>query len=98
LMEDLQEQQDLQNEIAQVMSSGNRIADDDELLAELDALESQQQDEMLIGSIPSGPVGTTTAAPRVATAPAPSTTITRPAGSLSEEEEAELAALQQSLN
>jgi len=102
LMEDLQEQQDLQNEIAQVMSSGNRIADDDELLAELEAIESQQQDEMLIGAgnVPSGPVAATTGVPaaketsKAVAAPI----VARPAGSLSEEEEAELAALQQSLN
>jgi hypothetical protein len=104
LMEDLQEQQDLQNEIAQVMSSGNRIADDDELLAELEAIESQQQDEMLIGAgnVPSGPVAATTGVPAAketsSKAAAAAPIVARLAGSLSEEEEAELAALQQSLN
>jgi hypothetical protein len=98
LMEDLQEQQDLQNEIAQVMSSGNRIADDEELLAELDAMESKQQDEILIGagSVPSGPVAATPTT--AAKAPVVAVPTQRPVGSLSEEEEAELAALQQSLN
>ena len=99
LMEDLQEQQDLQNEIAQVMSSGNRIGDDEDLMKELEALESQQQDELLIGasSVPSGPVAATkqaAKAPAVAAAPGSSSA----RSSLTEEEEAELAALQQSLN
>jgi charged multivesicular body protein 4 len=101
LMEDLQEQQELQDEIAQVMSSGNRIGDDEDLMKELEALESQQQDELLIGAsnVPSGPVATASKqavkAPAVASAPAASSSAR---SSLTEEEEAELAALQQSLN
>ena len=106
LMEDLQEQQDLQNEIAQVMSTGNRIGDDEELMKELEALESQQQDEILIGAsfVPSGPVVTaaakaaapTVVPPKAVSAAAANTSSSR--SSLTEEEEAELAALQQSLN
>ena len=101
LMDDLQEQQDLQNEIAQVMSSGNRVGDEEELMAELEALESQQQDEILIGAsnVPSGAVAATKA-PVVAAAAAAAPAAANKSGrsSLTEEEEAELAALQQSLN
>jgi len=103
LMEDLQEQQELQDEIAQVMSSGNRIGDDEDLMKELEALESQQQDELLIGAsnVPSGPVASASkqavkAAPAVASAAQAASSSAR--SSLTEEEEAELAALQQSLN
>jgi len=102
LMEDLQEQQDLQNEIAQVMSSGNRIADDEDLMKELEALESQQQDEILIGAsnVPSGPVATGTKQTTKVAAPTAPVVAASSSGrsSLTEEEEAELAALQQSLN
>lgn len=91
LMEDLQEQQDLQNEIAQVMSTGTRIAgeDEDELLRELETMQAKQLEEQLIGagSVPSTSVAA--AAPTVVAAPT--------ANSLSQDEEAELAALQQGL-
>ena len=91
LMEDLQEQQDLQNEIAQVMSTGTRIAgeDEDELLRELETMQAKQLEEQLIGagSVPSTSVAA--AAPTVVAAPT--------ANSLTQDEEAELAALQQGL-
>ena len=101
LMEDMQEQLDLQNEIAQVMSAGNRITDDEDLMRELEQLQESTLEEQLIGagSVPSGPVATTTAAPVVAasvqkTASAP----VRNAAGLTADEEAELAALQQGLS
>ena len=97
LMEDLQEQQDLQNEIAQVMSAGNRIGEDEDLMRELEAMQASHFDEQLIStSVPS-------AAPKSATkttVPVTQQTAAKPAttSGLSEEEEAELAALQQALN
>ena len=85
LMEDLQEQQDLQNEIAQVMSTGTRIAgeDEDELLRELETMQAKQLEEQLIGA---GSVPSTSVAAAAPTA-----------NSLTQDEEAELAALQQGL-
>ena len=95
LMEDLQEQQELQNEIAQVMSAGNRIADDEDLLNELEQIQASQLEEQLIGgSVPSGPVATKTAA-AVPAASVPAV-VNRP-GSITPDEEAELAALQQGM-
>jgi charged multivesicular body protein 4 len=99
LMEDMQEQLDLQNEIAQVMSAGNRIGEDEDLMRELEQLQEATLDEQLIGagSVPSGPVADKSApvAAKAATtaAPAPVT-----AGGLTADEEAELAALQQGLS
>lgn len=96
LMEDLQEQQDLQNEIAQVMSAGNRIADDEDLVNELEQLQASQLDEQLLGaSVPSGPVAGKAAPQSVAATPARATV---PEGGITAEEEAELAALQQGLS
>jgi hypothetical protein len=96
LMEDMQEQLDLQNEIAQVMSAGNRIGEDEELLKELEQLQESTLDEQLIGAVPSGPVGDKTAAVSRA-APAVAATASS-SGGLTAEEEAELAALQQGLS
>lgn len=93
LMEDLQEQQDLQNEIAQVMSAGNRIADDEDLLRELEEMQANQLEEQLIGSnVPSGAIAAKSAA-KIAAKSAPTVV-----DGLNEDEEAELAALQQALN
>ena len=105
LMEDMQEQLDLQNEIAQVMSAGNRIGEDEDLLKELEQLQESTLEEQLIGAVPSGPVGDKTAAAQVATkspavsraAPAVAATASS-SGGLTAEEEAELAALQQGLS
>ena len=96
LMEDLQEQQELQNEIAQVMSAGTRVADDDELLRELESMQASQLEEQLIGAgpVPSGPVA---AAPQIQTQTI-AKTATSAAASLSADEEAELEALQQGLS
>jgi charged multivesicular body protein 4 len=97
LMEDMQEQLDLQNEIAQVMSAGNRIGEDDDLLRELEQLQEATLDEQLIGSVPSGPVSTT-AAPVVAEKRAAPAAPVRNEAGLTADEEAELAALQQGLS
>eukprot|EP00453_Perkinsus_chesapeaki_P003412 CAMPEP_0185915458 /NCGR_PEP_ID=MMETSP0924C-20121207/2418_1 /TAXON_ID=321610 /ORGANISM="Perkinsus chesapeaki, Strain ATCC PRA-65" /LENGTH=46 /DNA_ID= /DNA_START= /DNA_END= /DNA_ORIENTATION= len=42
------EQQDLQNEVSQVLSSGNQIMDDDELLNELDQIEAEELDKQMV--------------------------------------------------
>lgn len=101
LMEDMQEQLDLQNEIAQVMSAGNRIAEDDDLLRELEQLQESTLDEQLIGAgqVPSGPIADATGAPAVAAKAAPAKAAPQPVSSsgLTADEEAELAALQQGL-
>ena len=92
LMDDMQEQQELQNEIAQVLSQGVRVTDDDELLAELEALQTCELEKNMapaqpaatLPSLPSARVATNSsaqAAPAVAT------------GGLTAEEQAELAAL-----
>jgi charged multivesicular body protein 4 len=104
LMEDMQEQLDLQNEIAQVMSAGNRIGEDEDLLKELEQLQESTLEEQLIGagSVPSGPVASSSpAAPVVAAekraAPVTAAPVRNEAG-LTADEEAELAALQQGLS
>lgn len=101
LMEDMQEQLDLQNEIAQVMSAGNRIADDEDLMRELEQLQESTLEEQLIGagSVPSGPLADKTSAIAAKTSSvsqraAPATS----SSGLTAEEEAELAALQQGLS
>jgi charged multivesicular body protein 4 len=99
LMEDLQEQQDLQAEIAQVMSSGVRLGDDEELLAELAQLEEREMDAKLVdaGRVPTAaPIVNQTATTTAAAVQ--STTRAIPAGGLSNEEEEELAKLQSSLS
>jgi charged multivesicular body protein 4A/B len=94
LMEDLQDQQDLQNEIAQVLSAGTRIGDDEDLLRELEQMEAKQQDEFLIdaSNVPQAKVAATKAPPTTA---APQVV---KQDDISAEEEAELAALQQSMS
>lgn len=54
LIEDMQEQSNLQNELAQVLSQDNHLCDDAELLNELHELEAQQLDEALadVGPVP----------------------------------------------
>ena len=91
LMEDLQEQQELQNEIAQVMSAGTKVTDDEELLRELEEMQQNQLEEQLIGagSVPSGPVEAKQSVVAAAEVPRPT---------LTQDEEAELAALQQGLS
>lgn len=94
LMEDLQEQQDLQNEIAQVMSAGNRIGEDEDLLKELESIQASQLEDQLI----SGPSIPSAAPVRVLPAKVAAVAAPTVAGGLSAEEEAELAALQQALS
>ena len=97
LMDELEEQQELQRDIAQVMSAGNRIAEDEDLLNELEQLQASTLDEQLISSVPSGPIGAgeATAAPAAAASVKAAPV---PAGGLTADEEAELAALQQGLS
>jgi charged multivesicular body protein 4 len=101
LMEDMQEQLDLQNEIAQVMSAGNRIAEDEDLMRELEQLQETTLEEQLIGagSVPSGPVADKAAAAKSSISQS-SAPVAAPATSsgLTADEEAELAALQQGLS
>lgn len=52
LMEDMQEQASLQNELAQVLSQGNPLSDDAELLAELHEIEAKQLEETLADACP----------------------------------------------
>ncbi|KAF4661664.1 hypothetical protein FOL47_006600 [Perkinsus chesapeaki] len=56
LMDDMAEQQDLQNEVSQVLSSGNQIMDDDELLNELDQIEAEELDKKMVDAV-SAPTG-----------------------------------------
>mmetsp|Transcript_20704 Transcript_20704/g.17692 ORF Transcript_20704/g.17692 Transcript_20704/m.17692 type:complete len:167 (+) Transcript_20704:11-511(+) len=56
LMDDMAEQQDLQNEVSQVLSSGNQIMDDDELLNELDQIEAEELDKQMVDAV-SAPTG-----------------------------------------
>ncbi|CEM13722.1 unnamed protein product [Vitrella brassicaformis CCMP3155] len=104
LMEDMQEQQDLQNEVAQVLSSGQPIMDDDELLNELQELEAEELDNKLLsaGTVPTGlpavPAGAEAAgvsAEAAPSAPAPVKTQQQAAKPLSDEDQ--LAALQAEL-
>jgi hypothetical protein len=94
LMDELEEQQELQRDIAQVMSAGNRIAEDEDLLNELEQLQANTLEEQLISSVPSGPVSTGEAVAAPA-AKAAAKAAPVPAGGLTADEEAELAALQQ---
>lgn len=112
LMEDLQDQQDLQNEIAQVLSQGTRVGDDEDLLRELEQMEAKQQDELLIGAshapsaapaaaktatAVSAPANKSSTSSRVSAA-APQVATSPKHNEISAEEEAELAALQQSMS
>ncbi|EER07584.1 Vacuolar sorting protein snf7, putative [Perkinsus marinus ATCC 50983] len=71
LMDDMAEQQDLQNEVSQVLSSGNQIMDDDELLNELDQIEAEELDKKMVDAVPV-PSGGVVTAPATSSAAAAS--------------------------
>ncbi|KAF4722497.1 hypothetical protein FOZ63_015696 [Perkinsus olseni] len=109
LMDDMAEQQDLQNEVSQVLSSGNQIMDDDELLNELDQIEAEELDKKMVDAVPapSGGVVTEPTAAQPAAAPAKAPKVSAGANSnastsaetsgLTQEEADQLAALQAQL-
>lgn len=53
LMDDIQEQQDLQQEIGNALSLGNKLADDEDLLAEFDKLQAEAVEDKLNEVLPS---------------------------------------------
>jgi hypothetical protein len=90
LMEDLQEQQELQNEVAQVLSQGTRVTDDADLLAELEALQADD----LAQKLPSTTAPSVKTSVPPAAAAASSSPVLPAVPTLSAEEERELAELQ----
>ncbi|KAF4694855.1 hypothetical protein FOZ60_006708 [Perkinsus olseni] len=58
LMDDMQEMQDMQNEVSNVLSGGNTVMDDEELLNELDEIEAQELEAKMVDAaqVPSGGV------------------------------------------
>ena len=89
LMADMQDQQELQNEVAQILSQGNRVTDDADLLAELDALQADDlAQKMPSAKAPAKAVAAPAPAPVAAAVAAPVV------AGLSAEEERELAELQ----
>eukprot|EP00397_Hematodinium_sp_SG-2012_P014411 GEMP01014651.1.p1 GENE.GEMP01014651.1~~GEMP01014651.1.p1 ORF type:complete len:250 (+),score=87.89 GEMP01014651.1:102-851(+) len=105
VMEEMQEQQDIQNEIAQCFQQGTTMMDDDDLLEEFNNLQAEELEKDLldterqmldIGATPS------TAVPQAAP-PAPAQKVPQMAGpmgggDLTDNEAAELAALQARLD
>ena len=97
LMEDMQEQQELQNEIAQVLSQGARVTDDAQLMEELEMMQAEELEKKL-ANVPAAVAAKTVTTSSIA---APSSRVSLPAGTapiLSQDEEAELAALQAGLH
>jgi charged multivesicular body protein 4A/B len=97
LMEDMQEQQELQSEIAGVLSQGARLTDDADLLSELDGLQADDLQQKLTG-MPNVPVQKAAAKqnPSVAAAmpAAPVLQESPPVSDLTADEERELRELQ----
>ena len=84
LVEDMEEQRELQAEIAQVLGQGTKVTDDDDLLEELEQLQSAELQKNMptyLPAVPSHPA-------KIAARPAPAVT-----SELTAEEQAELAAL-----
>ncbi|EER10418.1 vacuolar sorting protein snf7, putative, partial [Perkinsus marinus ATCC 50983] len=48
LMDDMQEMQDMQNEVANVLAGGNTVMDDEDLLNELDEIEAQELEAKMV--------------------------------------------------
>ncbi|EER00776.1 vacuolar sorting protein snf7, putative [Perkinsus marinus ATCC 50983] len=104
LMDDMQEMQDMQNEVANVLAGGNTVMDDEELLNELDEIEAQELEAKMVDAahVPSGGV---VAQPDVAVPSVPAQSQQSTAESsraqrndgLTDEEADQLAALQAQL-
>lgn len=113
LMEDLQEQQDMQNEISNVLATGAPMMDEDELLGELEEMEAAELEKTMLDTspIPTQDMPGAASLPNPAARPAaaasagsysafpasaPPPSAQNPPG-LSEDEAAQLAALQAEL-
>lgn len=106
IMEEIQEQQDVQNEIAQCFQQGGSMFDDDDLMDEFNQLQAEELEKDLLfteaqmldaGTTPSGPIPAAAYTPTPA-APAPKQ-LAQPLGAdLTDNEASELAALQARLD
>lgn len=100
VMEDMQEQQDYQNEIAQCFQQGSSVMDDDDLLEEFNMMQAEEQEKDLlkveedllnVGATPSTVPPQAMRQPAQPSAPA---RVQETADGLTNDEAAELAALQ----
>ncbi|EER13524.1 vacuolar sorting protein snf7, putative [Perkinsus marinus ATCC 50983] len=99
LMDDMQEMQDMQNEVANVLAGGNTVMDDEDLLNELDEIEAQELEAKMVDAahVPTGGVVAEPAVPaRPQQSVAESSRPQRNDG-LTDEEADQLAALQAQL-